>query len=168
MVAREAPPPIGDEFKMMMQEMAVGITPEDSLRNLARRIRSSDVDLMVTAVIIQKRVGGALSQILDTIANVIRDRVRLRGQVRTLTAQGRLTGTLLALMPILLGLAINALTRDGSGGSYFTPMFDTRPYKLANGSEGGFGPAGTYMLVTAVIMQLAGFLSIRKITTIEV
>lgn len=154
LVAREALPPMGDEFKVMMQEMAVGITPEQSLVNFADRIKSSDVELMVTAVIIQRRVGGALAEILETIATVIRDRVRLRGQIQTLTAQGRLTGTGLSMMPIFIGGAVSVVTKLSGGLDYMAPLRNT--------------PAGHWMIAIGLVMQIVGFMAIRKITTIEV
>lgn len=154
LVAREALPPMGDEFKTMMQEMAVGITPEQSLVNFSDRVKSADVELMVTAVIIQRRVGGALAEILGTIATVIRDRVRLRGQISTLTAQGRITGTMLSLMPIGIGFAVTVITRLTGGMDYMGPLFHNT--------------AGHYMILVALIMQIVGYISIRKITSIEV
>jgi tight adherence protein B len=92
MVSREAQPPISEEFGRLTQEIALGVSISQSMESLSERIRSMDLSLMVTAVLIQREVGGSLAEILETIASVIRERVRIRGEIRTLTTQGRMTG----------------------------------------------------------------------------
>jgi tight adherence protein B len=101
-VSKELPPPISDEFRRVVQEMQIGIPMERALDNLLRRIPSTDLDFVITAINVQREVGGNLSEILDTISFTIRERVRIKGEVRVLTAQVRTSGTILALMPIAL------------------------------------------------------------------
>lgn len=101
-ISKELPPPISDEFRRVVQEMQIGIPMEAALDNLLRRIPSDDLDFMVTAINVQREVGGNLSEILDTISFTIRERVKIKGEIRVMTATVRASGTLLALIPIVL------------------------------------------------------------------
>jgi tight adherence protein B len=101
-VSKELPPPICDEFRRVVQEMQIGISMEHSLANLLRRIPSEDLDFVVTAVNVQREVGGNLAEILDVITYTIRERVRIKGEIRVLTAQVMVSGKILAFMPIAL------------------------------------------------------------------
>lgn len=103
-VSRELPSPINDEFKRVVQEIQIGIPMETALENLLRRIPSDDLDFVVTAINVQREVGGNLSEILDNISFTIRERIRIKGEVRVLTAQVRTSGTVLSLIPF--GLTI--------------------------------------------------------------
>jgi tight adherence protein B len=105
-VSKELPSPICDEFRRVVQEMQIGIPMEVALENLLRRIPSEDLDFVVTAVNVQREVGGNLSEILDTISFTIRERVRIKGEVRVMTAQVRTSGTVLSLVPVFLTLMI--------------------------------------------------------------
>jgi tight adherence protein B len=105
-VSKELPPPISDEFRRVVQEMQIGITMETALDNLLRRIPSDDLDFVITAINVQREVGGNLSEILDTISFTIRERVRIKGEIRTLTAQVRTSGTILSLIPFGLTLIL--------------------------------------------------------------
>ena len=105
-VSKELPSPISDEFRRVVQEMQIGIPMETALENLLRRIPSQDLDFMVTAVNVQREVGGNLAEILDTISFTIREHVKIKGEIRVLTAQVRASGTLLSLIPIILALII--------------------------------------------------------------
>src|SRR5688572_25953204 len=105
-VSKELPSPINDEFKRVVQEMQIGITMEAALDNLLRRIPSDDLDFVVTAVNVQREVGGNLSEILDNISFTIRERIRIKGEVRVLTAQVRASGTVLSLIPFGLTLIL--------------------------------------------------------------
>lgn len=105
-VSKELPAPINDEFKRVVQEMQIGITMEAALDNLLRRIPSDDLDFVVTAINVQREVGGNLSEILDSISFTIRERVRIKGEVRVLTAQVRTSGTVLSLIPFGLTLIL--------------------------------------------------------------
>jgi tight adherence protein B len=105
-VSKELPPPISEEFRRVVQEMQIGIPLETALDNLLRRIPSDDLDFVITAINVQREVGGNLSEILDTISFTIRERVRIKGEVRTLTAQVRTSGTVLSFIPFGLTLVL--------------------------------------------------------------
>jgi tight adherence protein B len=105
-VSRELPPPISDEFRRVVQEMQLGVPMERSLDNLLRRIPSEDLDFVVTAVNVQREVGGPLAEILDTISFTIRERVRIKGEIRVLTAQVMTSGKLLSGVPFALALML--------------------------------------------------------------
>jgi tight adherence protein B len=156
MVAREAPFPIGNEFSVMSQEIAVGVPITQALENLSQRIKSADLDLVVTAVIIQRETGGALAEILDIIAAVIHERMRIKGEIRTLTAQGRLTGAVLSFLPVVLGVMLHFVSRMAAPND---PSFIEPLIKLQ---------VGQMMLAGALVMQFLGFLWIMKIVTIRV
>src|SRR3989304_1767311 len=105
-VSRELPTPISDEFRRVVQEMQIGIPMEKALDNLLRRIPSEDLDFVITAINVQREVGGNLSEILDTISFTIRERVRIKGEIRVMTAQVRASGTLLSIIPMALALIL--------------------------------------------------------------
>ncbi len=101
-VSKEMPAPLSSEFRRVVQEMQLGISMENALDNLLRRIPSEDLDLIITAINVQREVGGNLAEILDTIAHTIRERIRIKGEIRVLTAQVMYSGRFLALLPIIL------------------------------------------------------------------
>lgn len=105
-ISKELPPPINDEFRRVVQELQIGITMETALDNLLRRIPSDDLDFVITAINVQREVGGNLSEILDNISFTIRERIRIKGEVRVLTAQVRTSGTVLSLIPFGLTLIL--------------------------------------------------------------
>lgn len=149
LVTREGQPPISTEFARVVREIGLGLSPEAALNNLVRRIRSDDLELMVTAILVQHEVGGNLSKILDTIAFTIRQRVKIKGEIRSLTAQGRMSGYLLAIMPV--GVAgILFLTNPNHIMKLFTP-----------------GPLLLLTIATACSV-FVGFTIIQKIVDIEV
>ena len=151
-VSRELPPPISDEFRRVVQEMQLGVPMETALDNLLRRIPSDDLDFVVTAINVQREVGGNLSEILDSISFTIRERVRIKGEIRVLTAQVRASGTLLSLVPLVLTLILWFLNRD-----YLMSFFD--------------GPdpiCGWLAMGLIVIMIAAGYFVMMKIADIEV
>ena len=110
-VSKELPPPICDEFKRVVQEMQLGIPMEKALENLLRRIPSEDLDFVVTAINVQREVGGNLAEIMDVISYTIRERVRIKGEIRALTAQAVYSGRALAIMPIGLLCVLYFLNR---------------------------------------------------------
>lgn len=111
-ISKELPSPISDEFRRVVQEMQIGIPMETALENLLRRIPSDDLDFVVTAINVQREVGGNLSEILDNISFTIRERVRIKGEVRVLTSQVRTSGTVLSLIPFGLTLILWFLNPD--------------------------------------------------------
>ena len=111
-ISKELPPPINDEFRRVVQELQIGITMETALDNLLRRIPSDDLDFVITAINVQREVGGNLSEILDNISFTIRERIRIKGEVRVLTAQVRTSGTVLSMIPFGLTLILWFLNPD--------------------------------------------------------
>ena len=150
-VSRELPTPISDEFRRVVQEMQIGITMETALENLLRRIPSEDLDFVVTAINVQREVGGNLSEILDTISFTIRERVRIKGEIRVMTAQVRTSGIVLALIPVFLTLALWFVSPEYIG-SFF-----------ARGPLCGWSAVGVI-----VGMIAAGYFVMMKIADIEV
>jgi len=148
-VASELPAPISQEFRRVVQEMQLGLGMEQALANMLRRIDSDDLDLMITAVNVQREVGGNLADILDVISFTIRERVRIKGEVRTLTSQGRMSGYVISFLPIGLGLLLMVLNRD-----YIMLLFQET--------------CGWIMLAIAAILISSGAFAISKITDIEV
>jgi len=148
MVARETPAPMGDEFRRVIREVGLGLSTQDALNNLVKRMPSEDLDLMITAVNIQQEVGGNLAVILDTIGHTIRERVRIKGEIRTLTAMGRISGYIISGLPLFLGIVITLINPK-----YMASMFNL-PWLC--------------MPICGGIMVVIGFLVIQKIVTIDV
>lgn len=120
-ISRDAPEPTKTEFRRVVQEVQLGIDMEDALQHMLDRVESEDLDLVITAVNIQREVGGNLSEILEVISNTIRERVKLKGEIRVLTSQGRITGILISGMPIALAMMLNVMNPGFIG-----PMFENR------------------------------------------
>jgi tight adherence protein B len=150
-VSRELPSPICDEFRRVVQEMQIGIPMERALENLLRRIPSEDLDFVVTAVNVQRQVGGNLSEILDTIAFTIRERVRIKGEIRTMTAQVRTSGMILSMIPLFLSIALWFISP-----SYLMSFFDR-------------GAFCGWLAIGAIVGMIAlGYFVMMKIADIEV
>jgi len=120
-ISRDAPEPTATEFKRVVQEVQLGIDVEDALGHLLSRVESDDLDLVVTAVNIQREVGGNLAEILETIGHTIRERIKLKGEIRVLTAQGRITGYLISGLPIVVALFLSVIQPG-----FMNPMFENR------------------------------------------
>lgn len=156
MISKESPPPMSDEFGRVIQEVSVGVPINDALQNLADRVDSMDLNLMVTAVVIQREVGGGLAEILETIANVINERMRIKREIRVLTTQGKWSGIILAMMPVSIGILIHFASKASApmDPSFIEPMlYDVR---------------GQIMLAAAVVLQVIGFFVIMRIVAIRV
>jgi tight adherence protein B len=156
-VSKELPPPISVEFKRLVQEMQLGIPMEAALANLTRRIPSKDLDFVVTAINVQREVGGNLAEILDSISYTIRERVRIKGEIATLTAQGMMTGYVISGLPIALALFLYLVNR-----AYMEQFWTSPPIVF------GLPICGIIMLVTAALMIVIGFAIVLKIVDIEV
>ncbi|MDD3269413.1 MAG: type II secretion system F family protein [Syntrophomonadaceae bacterium] len=147
-VRKELPAPISTEFNWALQEMNLGFSQEEALLNLGSRAQSEDLDMVISGVIIQRQVGGNLAEILDNISGTIRERSRIRREVKILTAQGRLSGLIIGLLPVVL-IAIMLVINP----AYFNVMLkDTR---------------GIFLLSTAVVFEIIGFIIIQKIIDID-
>jgi tight adherence protein B len=153
LVSREAPAPMSSEFRRVVQEVGLGLSTADALTNLMRRVPSDDLDLLITAVNIQMEVGGNLAQILETIGHTIRERVRIKGEIRVLTAQGRISAYVITALPIALAIFITLINPD-----YMAPIFTF-----------GLPPdAWCCLPVASLVMIAIGFFTIMKIVNIEV
>ena len=156
LVVRESRPPISTEFSRVIREVNLGLPFEQALENMVRRVRSDDLELMATAISIQHTVGGNLAEILDSIAYTIRERVRIKGEIRTLTAQQRLSGYVVGFLPIgLAGFLFIAAP------NFMEAMFLNPPAVLGL-------PAGVVLLIFGGFMMFIGFMLIRRIVDIEV
>jgi tight adherence protein B len=149
MVADETRDPIASEFRRTHDENRFGLPFEDAILAMADRVNLVDVRILVTAILIQREVGGNLAEVLDNLSTVIRARFTIRRQLRVYTAQGRFSGYVLSLLPIATGFAIYSLNP-----SYMMLLFTD--------------PMGKLMVATAIIFQIIGFLWIRKIVDIEI
>jgi tight adherence protein B len=114
-ISREAPDPSSNEIKRVVQEVQLGISMEDALSHLLTRMPSDDLDLIITAVNIQREVGGNLAEILEVIGHTIRERIKLKGEIRVLTSQGRITGYIISGLPIVLALFLMLINPDYMG-----------------------------------------------------
>ncbi len=156
MVVREAQPPISLEFGRVVREVNLGLAFDTALDNMVRRVRSDDLELMATAITIQHQVGGNLAEILDSIAFTIRERVRIKGEIRTLTAQQRMSGYVVGLLPVGLTGLISLIDP-----TFMAPMFANPPAVMGL-------PAGVVLLTIGGISMFIGFVLIRRIVAIEV
>jgi tight adherence protein B len=148
-VSREMPSPISVEFARVVKETGLGLSHEEAMNHLLDRVRSDDLDLLVTAINVQHEVGGNLSEILDSIGFTIRERVRIQGEVRVLTAQGMISGYVISFLPFGLMGVLFLLN-----GEYIGAMFKE--------------PCGWAMLIFMAIIMTVGFISIQKIVRIDI
>jgi tight adherence protein B len=148
-VAQEGREPVASEFARVYQQQNYGLPFRESLVNIAQRIQSQDLQFVITAMLVQKETGGNLAEILDRTTYVIRERCRIQGEVRIKSAQGRLTGWILSLLPIFMGVLINIVNRG-----FEEPLFED--------------PIGRIMLYVGAGMLFVGAMVIRKIVKIEV
>lgn len=155
-VSRELPAPICDEFRRVVQEMQIGIPMEKALDNMLRRIPSEDLDFVITAINVQREVGGNLSEILDTISFTIRERVRIKGEIRVMTASVRTSGAVLSLIPVFLGLALWFVSPEYIGSFFDDNPFIPQPW------------CGIIAVSVIVGMVASGYFTMMKIADIEV
>lgn len=148
-IVEEIPPPASDEFRRVIHEVGLGLSLQEALLNLVERMESDDLDMIVTAINIQQEVGGNLATILDVISETIRERVRIQGEIRTLTSSQKLTGYILAGLPFILGSILYIMNPE-----YMSRLFVRGPTLI--------------LPVIAVVLIFIGFLVTRKIVDIEV
>ncbi len=149
-VSKEMPEPICDEFRRVVQEMQLGIPMQKALDNLLRRAPSDDLDFVVTAINVQREVGGNLAEIMDTISFTIRERIRIKGEIRVLTSQVRYSGQFLALMPVILLVALYFFNR-----SYMMEFFNNPP-------------CGYIALGAAALLIGLGYIIMNRLGDIEI
>lgn len=148
LISREMDAPMGKEVRLVVNEVNLGNTLETALDNMQKRVASPDFELVVTAVLIQRQVGGDLAQILDTISDTIQERIRMRREVMTLTAQGRLSGWVLAAVPFALSVIIYIVNPG-----YLKPLIES--------------DIGHMFIIGAIIMEIIGFIIIQSIVDIR-
>ncbi|WP_147534442.1 type II secretion system F family protein [Bacillus marasmi] len=148
-IAQEVPDPIGTEFKKTLREINLGIPLEEAFANLINRLPTDDIKIVANAIIIQRTTGGNLTQILDTIQETITDRVRIKEELRALTAQGKMSAWIISLLPAILGVLLNMMNPE-----YFNPM-------IAH-------PLGWTLLGVGLVSGVIGWFVIQKIVNIEV
>jgi tight adherence protein B len=147
-VSEEMQPPISTEFAKVLREIHYGVSQEDALRHMVERTQSKDMELLVSAVVTSTQVGSNLTEILDTISETIRDRIKIRQEINTLTAQGRISGLIIGALPIVLVLAIMVLNPE-----YYEGFFSSTIGKL--------------LIFISILMEAIGFLIIKRIIDIK-
>ena len=151
-VSKELPAPISVEFRRVVQEMQLGLDMEEALDHLVRRITSDDLDLVITAINVQREVGGNLAEILDVISYTIRERVRIQGEIAALTAQGRATAWVISALPIVLVLLLYLINRP-----YIMQFFNPETRNC-----------GIPIIVLAGLLVVIGFAIVQKIVKIDI
>lgn len=147
-VATDMQPPISTEFKNVLREMRFGVKLEDALDHMVDRTQNPDLALLVSAVITSSQVGANLSDILDNISTTIKDRIKIREEVRVLTAQGRISGIVIGLLPVFIGLAFMIMNPD-----YIMTFFESS--------------LGKIMLVVGLFLEIIGFLVVKKVVDVK-
>lgn len=158
-IATELPAPVSVEFERVVQEVRLGLSLSDALNNMLRRVPSEDLDLVVTAVNIQREVGGNLAEILGIISHTVRERVRIKGEIRTMTAQGRISGWVVGLLPVGLGLILYRINPE-----YISELWAKEPPFIFEPSL----PCGYCVIGLGLGMIAAGVYAIMRIVDIEV
>lgn len=149
LISKEMEPPVSEEFKHVVRDVGLGTPVERALTEMDRRVGSPDFSLVVTAVLIQQQVGGDLARILDTISDTIQDRIRMRREVKVLTSQGRMSGWILVLLPIAVGLFMTSMNPG-----YLDPLFHDS--------------IGRIILAITIVMEIIGAVVINRIVDIDV
>jgi tight adherence protein B len=149
MLHREFQEPLAGEFRRAFEEHNLGLPLDAALQKLAKRVPLLDVHFFVSAVLLQKRTGGNLAEILDKLATVIRERFKLRGKIRAISAHGRMTGMALSMIPVGVGAMMFIVNSD------YVTFFIT-------------DEVGNYMAITALLLQVLAYVTIQKIVDIEV
>jgi len=147
-IAREMPDPISREFSRTLREMQLGVSMENSLVNLVVRIQNTDLELIVSAILIQRQVGGNLAEILESISNTIKERLKIKKDVRVLTSSARMSGMIVGLLPVFLLGILMLINPD-----YMRIFFTTS--------------AGLFLLMVSAILEVIGFSIVKKIVTIK-
>jgi tight adherence protein B len=147
-IAQEMPDPIAKEFAKTIREIRLGFPMEKALINMMERLDNNDLELIVSAVLIQRQVGGNLSEILDTIANTIKDRLKIKGEIKVLTATGRTSGMVVGMLPVFL-MGVLMVINPGYVSMFFNSAI------------------GIAMLIFAAIMETTGFLIVKKIVNVK-
>lgn len=148
-VSKEAPNPLGQEFALFVKEVKLGVQLEDALVNMAERVKSDDLELVVVSTNIARQLGGNMAEMFETISATIRERFRLEGKIDATVAQGKMQGWVVAMMPLVLGAILNAMRPD-----LMEPMLDHI--------------FGVVLVIMIVISEALGIVIIRKIVNIDI
>ncbi len=148
-IANEMPAPLSQEYKLFLKEVKLGVLQEEALQNMADRVGSNDLQLVVTATNVSKQLGGNMAEMYDIISTTIRERFRLEGRIRSLTSQGKLQGWVVGAMPLILGLVLNFMRPD-----LMEPMLKST--------------FGMVLVGVIIVMELVGIWLIRRIVAIDV
>jgi tight adherence protein B len=160
LVAKEMDDPMSKELQRTLREINLGATVDDALLNLGKRVNSPDLDIVISAFLVQKEVGGNLTEIMQKVAETIRQRLRIQGDIKVLTAQGRFSGLIVGLLPFFVFLLILLTSPE-----YFKVLFGPPTYPLVGGHE---VPLGVVLLAAALTLQMIGGWVIYKIISIKV
>jgi tight adherence protein B len=147
--SKQLPDPLAQEVRRMLRESTLGMSAEQALAALGSRIDSKDMDMVITAINIQRSVGGNLAEILDNVAHTMRERDRIRGEINTLTAQQKMTGIVIGLLPVFMFMIFMVVNPD-----YMSLLFETT--------------AGRFIIAGSIVMEILGYFTIRRIIAIEV
>lgn len=147
-IVKDMQPPISTEFEMTIREMRYGVEQEEALKHMTERVKNQDFDIFVSAVLTSIQVGSNLSEILDTIAGTIKDRIRIKQEVRVLTSQGRISGIIIGLLPVFIVVMVMIINPV-----YFSSFFQST--------------IGKIMIIISVLLEIIGFSVIRKIADIK-
>ncbi|NLG52242.1 MAG: secretion system protein F, partial [Chloroflexi bacterium] len=148
-LVEQLPNPASKEFARVVNSVSLGVSIQQALTELAERVQTDDIGLIVTAINVQYEVGGNLAETLDTIGETIRDRIRIKGEILALTAEEQLTGYVLVALPLILGVVLFTMNPD-----YMSGLFAPGPTRL--------------LPIAALLLQFGGYMAIRKIIDIEV
>ncbi|MEL0082698.1 MAG: type II secretion system F family protein [Gammaproteobacteria bacterium] len=148
-LVKEQPAPMSQEFELLIREQRIGVDMEDALQHMEARIKDSDFSMVITALLISREVGGNLAEVLDTLADTLRRKLAMEDKVNSLTAQGRMQGIVMALLPILLGAILMFIEPEAMG-----KMFTTVP--------------GYFTVAFIVIWEAIGFVFINRITSVDI
>jgi tight adherence protein B len=147
-IAEDMEAPISEEFGRVFKETQRGMTLEESMNRMVSRTGSEDLNMICTAIIIQRKVGGNLAEVLEKISETVQSRIGLKAEIKTRTSSGRLSGYIVGALPILLLIIMTVLNKD-----YASTLFYTK--------------AGNYMLIAGVVLEFIGFIAIKKIVSIK-
>jgi tight adherence protein B len=147
-IAKKAPPPVSDEFEVVTTSIHFGTSVEEALAALVKRVQSSDLDFIVVAILLHRKVGGNLPEILDNIADTIRDRLRMKREMSVLTAHARGSATMISALPVILGVIMYAITPK-----YFVPMFQS--------------PIGWFLIIVAVALVVTGNVLMNRLSKVD-
>ncbi|KKK92175.1 hypothetical protein LCGC14_2705570, partial [marine sediment metagenome] len=149
LAAEQSQPPMSTELYRLLRDTRMGSPIETALESMGERVGSYDLDVVITAILIQRSVGSNLSEVLEKVAHTIRERARIQGEINTLTAQKKLSGVVIALMPPAVVLMMMAVSFD-----YMSVLFTD--------------PVGRFLLLVAIVLDIVGILIIKRIVSVDI